>query len=379
MWTRRELPMVVASMWSASATDANCNSQSRRASEPIVQAPLLIDALSGPGDDPDAQSRKPLSSRALDDIRDSGLNAVNLTVGGVGHYARDYGLSIENIAYWNSQIAAHPDRLLLVRRFADLLETKSSGRLGLIYGFQDSTPLADDTGRIELFERLGVRVFQMTYNRRNLLGDGCLEPANAGLSMLGHTFVEHLNARKLLIDLSHAGERTTRETIAASTSPVAITHTGCAALAPLPRNKTDAELRAVAEKGGVAGVYLMPFLRTEGQPTAADFVRHVEHAVNVCGEEHVGVGTDGGISPVAFDEEYRSRFAGLIAERQAAGIAAPGERSDAYPFIPDLNRSDRLQRIAALLAQHGHGSQRIDKILGGNFARLLRTVWADRE
>jgi membrane dipeptidase len=337
----------------------------------------VIDALGGPGD-ADAKSGVPLSARALEDVRASGLTAVNVTVSGVGSYEKDYDTTIRNIAYWNAQIAAHPELLLLVRSMADITAAKGSARLGVIYGFQDATPIGEDLGRVDTFGELGVRVFQLTYNRRNLVGAGCLEPSNAGLSTFGRALVERLNERKYLIDLSHGGERTTREAIAASKLALAISHTGCAALAPLPRNKTDAELKALAEKGGVAGIYLMPFLRSEGQPMAEDLLRHIEHAVKVCGEDHVGIGTDGGISPIKFDAEYRKKFAAEVAERRAHGISAPGERPDVYTFLPDLNSVDRYARIGALLAERGHTEERVAKILGGNFARLFDTVWSGR-
>jgi membrane dipeptidase len=290
---------------------------------------VVIDALGGPGE-PDAKPRAPLSPKALEDVRASGLTAVNVTVSGVGSYAKDYDTTIRNIAFWNAQIAAHADSLLLVRSAADICAAKRSKRLRLIFGFQDATPIAEDLQRVDTFGELGVRVFQLTYNRRNLVGDGCLEPGNAGLSGFGQALIERLNERKFLIDLSHGGERTTREAIAASKAPVAITHTGCAALAPLPRNKSDAELKLLADNGGVVGIYLMPFLRATGQPTAEDLIRHIEHAVAICGEDHVGIGTDGNISPVTFDAEFRRKFAAEVAERRAAGISAPGERSDVY-------------------------------------------------
>jgi membrane dipeptidase len=309
-------------------------------------------------------------------VRASGLTAVNLTVSGVGSYAKDYDTTIRNIAYWHAQIAAHANVLLLVRRAADLSEAKRSKRLGLIFGFQDATPIAEDLERVDTFGELGVRVFQLTYNCRNLVGDGCLEPGNAGLSKFGQSFIERLNERKFLIDLSHGGERTTREAIAASQVPVAITDTGCAALAPLPRNKSDAELKLLADKGGVVGIYLMPFLRSAGQPTAEDLVRHIEHAVGVCGEDHVGIGTDGTISPVKFDAAFRKKFAAEVAERRAAGISAPGERADVYTFLPDLNSADRFVHIAALLSKRGFSDARITKILGANFARLFDAVWS---
>jgi membrane dipeptidase len=129
-------------------------------------------------------------------VRASGLTAVNVTVSGVGSYAKDYDATIRNIAYWNAQIAAHADVLLLVRTTADIAEAKRSKRLGLIFGFQDATPIAEDLERVDTFGELGVRVFQLTYNRRNLVGDGCLEPGNAGLSKFGQSYVERLNERR---------------------------------------------------------------------------------------------------------------------------------------------------------------------------------------
>ena len=206
-------------------------------------AAIVIDALGGPGET-GAKPETPLSANALDDVHASGLTAVNLTVSGVGSYSKDYDTTIRNIAFWNAQIAAHPEVLLLVRKSADISEAKRSKRLGVVFGFQDATPIGEDLERIDMFAELGVRVFQLTYNRRNLVGDGCLEPGNAGLSKFGQSYIERLNERRLLVDLSHGGERTTREAIAASKVPVAISHTGCAALAPLPLDEGVAHARA---------------------------------------------------------------------------------------------------------------------------------------
>ncbi len=230
---------------------------------------------------------------------------------------------------------------------------------------------------MDTFRNLGVRIFQLTYNRRNLVGDGCLEPGNAGLSQFGRQFIARLNERKALVDLSHAGERTTLEAVDASKAPIAISHTGCAALAANPRNKTDNELRKLADKGGYVGMYMMPFLRTQGQPMAGDLVRHLDHAIDICGEDHVGVGTDGGISPVEVTPEFKKSFAEEINQRRKLGISAPGEQPDVYTFLPDLNTADRFDRLAVLLSAHKYPDARIEKVLGGNFARLLQTVWQD--
>jgi len=258
---------------------------------------MVIDALGGPGvDDPSAAEDAPLSARALADAKASGVTAVNITVNEVGNGPDRFEKTIDDIAGVEYEIAAHPDLFLKVLRASDLKLAKTSGRMGLIYGFQDTSMLDGDLKRLEVFHNLGLRICQPTYNVRNLMGDGCLEPADAGLSNLGRQFIGEVNRLRILLDLSHAGRRTIAEGIEAAKAPMAITHTGCRALADLPRNTDDSSLKALADKGGVVGIYFMPFLRTSGQPHAEDVALHLEHAVNVCGEDHVGLGTDGTIS-----------------------------------------------------------------------------------
>jgi membrane dipeptidase len=333
----------------------------------------VIDSLGSPGNanTPDA----PLSASDLADIRASGLTAINLTVGSVGSYAHDYDNAISQIAYMDGQIAAHGDVLMKFRDARDFVAAKRAGKLAVIYGFQDTTPFGEDPERLETFLNLGVRIVQLTYNRRNLVGDGCLEPGDAGLSNFGRDLVERMNQHGVLVDLSHCGHRTTDEGIIASKKPVAITHAGCAALSNLPRNKTDATLKSLADHGGVVGIYLMPYLRTSGQPMAEDVVAHIRHALDVCGEDHVGVGTDGVVSAVQLTEEYKKAFADEIAERRKRGVSAPGETEAVYTFVPDLNTPRRFETIAALLAKSGTSDRVIEKVIGGNFLRLFAETW----
>lgn len=345
---------------------------------PKDRAPFVIDGCGGPGDPADEDAAQ-LSARSLADARTSGVTAVNLTVGPVGDrpsLAAFEGI-FRDLARWEGEVARHPDTFLAIRGAGDLETARSSGRVGLVYGLQDGVAFHDDLSRLAVLHRFGVRIIQPTYNLRNLLGDGCLEPDGAGLSRAGQASIRRMNALGILVDLSHCGRRTTRDGIAASAVPVAFTHTGCAAVADHPRNKTDDELRALAGKGGVAGIFFMPYLRPGVQPTAQDVVRHVEHAVNVAGEDHVGIGTDGAISAVDFTPEYRARVQADIDQRKKAGIGAPGEVAGIYTFIPDLNTPRRLQTLGELLAARGHGSRRIDKILGENFARLFRETWKE--
>jgi len=133
----------------------------------------------------------------------------------------------------------------------------------------------------------------------------------------------------------------------------------------------------MAEKGGVIGIYQMPFLVEKGPPTQEDFVRHLEHALNVCGEDHVGVGSDLSITPLDATPEFRTQHRQAIESRRERGISAPGEDPEVLAYVEDLNTPRRLERIADLLASRRHSSARIEKIIGGNWMRVLGEVWAE--
>ncbi len=312
-------------------------------------------------------------------IRASGLSAVVLTLAPSGKFWMDdaaFEKTKANIARWDALVARYPDDLAHIRGGDDLRRAQREGKLGLIYGFQGTESLGEDIERIPMFRERGVRVIQLTHNRRNLVGDGCMEPGDAGLSNFGRQVVERLNAEKIVVDLAHGSARTMAEGIAASRAPSLISHTGCRALADLPRNTHDATLRALGDKGGVAGIIFWPYLRTDTQPMAEDVIRHIEHAVNVCGEDHVGIGTDTGIAPIertpAFEKDNREWVAGAVED----GVFERGRPPDLYTFIPDLNTADRFDTLASLLSKRGHSGARIEKILGGNFARVFAEVWS---
>ena len=160
-----------------------------------------------------------------------------------------------------------------------------------------------------------------------------------------------------------------------SKKPLAFTHKGSAAQNEHPRNRTDEELRAVAAKGGVAGIYFMPFLCDGKQPTAADIIRHLEHMIDVAGEDHVSIGTDGSVSTEVVNEEFKEIFAGFVRRRQEAGISAPGETKEGYLFANELNTPRRLETLAEMLSARGHGDARIEKILGKNLVRVFSETW----
>jgi membrane dipeptidase len=335
---------------------------------------IVIDGLGGLGN---SETAGPLTDAQVQDVRNSGLTCVHLTMRPVGTTPPDtaFTQAVINIGQMEWEIDSHADVFSRIRRVADIDAAKASGRTGLIYGFQDAVAFETDLSRLDELHRLGIRIVQMTYNRRNLLGDGCLEPANAGLSKAGVEALAKMNELGILVDLSHCGRQTAADAIKASTKPVAFTHTGCAALNDHPRNRTDAELRAVSEKGGVSGIYFMPFLSEGRQPTAADVIRHFEHMLDVAGEDHVSLGTDGGISAEVLTPEFRERHASFVRERRAAGISAPGETETGYLFANELNMPRRFETLAEMLSKRGHSDARLEKILGANLVRVFSETW----
>ena len=316
-----------------------------------------------------------IDARAINDTRASGTTAINVTLGYISGPEDPYEYTIRDIDEWNSIIHERRADLVKILSAEDILAAQRENRIGIIFGFQNGASVGNDTDRIKVFTNLGVRIIQLTYNDRNQIGDGSAVAENSGLTRFGHEVVAALNESRVLVDLSHSGEQTCLDAINTSTAPVAITHTGCRALTNLPRNKTDEELRLVAETGGVVGIYFMPFLREDGQARADDVIRHIEHALDVCGQDHVGVGTDGDATAIDDMTKYRVAIAGELQQRKKAGVSAAGETSRVVPLVPDLMGPTQFQKLADMLHKRGHSPNSIEKILGLNFLRLMKEVW----
>jgi membrane dipeptidase len=342
---------------------------------------IIVNALGGLEDPNQPESNAEasvLEPRVLRDAHDSGLTAVNVTLGYVSGDADPFEQSVRDVAQMDARLRAGAKDLLKVYTAEDIQRARSAGRIGVIYGFQNAAMLGSDVTRVDLFANLGVRVIQLTYNPANALGDGSMAPENRGLTPFGREVVERLNARRVMVDLSHSGQRTCLEAAQASKQPISINHTGCRALNDLPRNKTDEELALVASKGGFVGIYFMPFLNPTGHATAEDVVAHIDHAVNVCGEDHVGIGTDGTVTAIDDLEAYKKVLADEVQARRKAGVSAAGERPDTLPFVVDLRGVGQFRDLAARLDRRGYASARIEKILGQNFLRYAREVWGAR-
>ena len=336
----------------------------------VYQRAIVIDALANPGSmNVSWPPRGPLSQKQRDAIASSGITAINVTVS-----ADSFESTTRNIALWQGEVDRYPSLLSIVRRHSDIARAKEDRTLGLIIGFQNTDMLERDLSRIDVYQRLGVRIIQLTYNDRNLVGDGCLEPGNAGLSAFGRQVVERMNSLGIAVDLSHCGTQTTADGIAASTRPPLITHSGCREVYRHPRSKEDRELKAMADKGGVVGIYFMPFIGAgPGAPTTEMLMRQIDHAIKICGVDHVGIGSDLSTAPIDETPEYLSEHKSFVDGRVRRGISAPDEMRPL--FIPELNHPRRIEGVVRGLSQRKHSTAAIEKIIGGNFHRVFKEIW----
>jgi membrane dipeptidase len=331
----------------------------------LYQRAIVIDSLCSPFLD---QVTAP-SPALVAVVQKSGITAVNYTVSDT-----TFEGTINMLAWLDALVEKYPEAFTIIRRYSEIARAKRENKVGIIPGFQYTAFLEEKPERIEVFRNLGVRIMQLTYNVRTIFGDGCLEPGNAGLSRAGVAAVKKMNEIGVAVDLSHSGYRTTSEAIAASSKPVLISHSGCAAVYAHPRNKPDEILKALADRGGYFGVYLMPYLvASPTVPTRQHVLDHLVHAIDVCGTDHVGIGSDGSIQETVLTAAQKADFEADMAQRKKLGIGAPGE--DRFPYVPDLNGPDHMEIIATELARRGQPSSVIEKVLGANFQRLCGEIW----
>ncbi len=330
---------------------------------------LVLDANSGP---PYEDGKLPLSPAAIQLVRESGVDVVKLSLGGIDS---GFDETVGEIAYLQRMIEVHPDVFLQVRVPGDLARPKAERKLGIILSFESVEMLGGEVARLEVFRNLGVRVMQLSYNKQSAFAAGVMAPEAGGLTEAGRQAVRRMNELGITIDVSHANPQTTSDVLALSAQPVVMTHAGSAVVHPHPRNKTDAQLRAVADKGGVIGIFDLPYLTASPrQPTADDYLAHLEHVLQVAGEDHVGLGSDVSLAPFDTSPQGMEGFRKDVERRQQAGLSAPEE--DRPPYVEGMNTPRRLEVVADRLLRRGHGEAVVEKILGANFARVFTANWA---
>lgn len=334
----------------------------------LHQKAVIVDGLTLVG-------RMPSDYGWVKTMKNSGVTASNLTISGRGgtfKYTYNFRSTVETIFKWYDLLERASE--FVASSFAtttkDILKAKDAKTHVLILGFQQADPIEDDLYLLSILYRLGARIMQLTYNERNLIGDGCTERTDCGLSKFGLQVVEEMNRLGMVIDLSHCGHMTAMETIEHSKDPVSFNHVGMRSICDNVRNKTDEEMKTLAEKDGVVGVIAWsPCTQVKKgiRPTVVDYLTHIDYAVNLVGVDHVGIGLDLNYGVITMEDEWE-RF-----RRKYPNVCGPWT---AYTRrVEGLETISRLINITRGLVAKGYSDQEINKILGGNFLKLFKKVW----
>ena len=316
----------------------------------------------------------------VDDLMRSGLACIRHTTGIIDQPDEDaFQQAMAGVAWSHRWLYENDKSLTLIRTPEDIIEAKENKKIGITFTIQNCHAIGDDLSRVATFWGLGVQTFQLTYNAQNQFGGGSNAPEDLPLTKLGHDLISTLNEAGAIIDLSHSGRQTCLDAIKASSAPIIISHSGCRALNNIPRNKSDEEMRAIAESGGTFGIYFMPFLAKDGQATSNHLIAHIEHALNICGEDHVSIGTDGTYRTIEDMSKVRAKFKQFTEARIEAGNAAQGEFLDNINLLPDIAGANQFYQLAEKLASRNHPQNRIEKILGKNELRLMTEIWPGRD
>lgn len=320
------------------------------------------------------------------------LHRGGVTVGNFTVASRTvYPDATRRVQRFRDQIVAHADDFLLVESADDIDRAKRTNRVGAILGFQDTMPIAptdrmqlnDDTEFLRAFYHMGVRIVQLTYNSLNYVGAGCCERVDPGVSNFGRQLIDGMNQLGILVDLSHCGDETTLEAAHYSDKPVVASHANARSVSNVGRNKTDEQIQAIAETGGLIGISVFPPLVKSDfethevhEATIHEVLDHIDYVVDLVGVDHVGFGSD--MNDKALDDGMTPPYAAYRNFRpEHSDVYGSGPIEEYEPFPRGLHRHTKLRNLARGLVARGYSDGDVQKILGGNFVRVFEKVWEE--
>ena len=301
-----------------------------------------------------------------DNLVKGGVTAINATIS----IWDDFETTMDNIAGWNQRFETFSNKIIKIRSVEDIYLAKKQKKCGVIFGWQNSSAIGANLERLSVFNDLGVKIIQITYNERNLVGNGCYENTDEGLINFGREFVSEMNKLGILIDLSHVGKKTSFDTIELSSQPVSITHSNSLNMDKHPRNKPDEMIIELAKRGGVIGSNAFPMFLPDGYAsTIENYLDRIDYLVDLVGPDHVAIGTDFCQSQTKTWFEWLFSSQGTIKSNKKIDVPQP------YTHLMGLENSSKFMNIATGLENRGYDWEDIKKIIGGNWLGLFKKVW----
>ncbi|RKX79141.1 MAG: peptidase M19, partial [Spirochaetes bacterium] len=293
-----------------------------------------------------------LNPNVFRNLKKGNVTAVNGTIAAWHNFTE----TMEMIGSLMTILDASKDSIFLVERAVDIVDAKRTGRTGFIMGFQDTAPLEGKLYTLRLFQKLGIRVIQLTYNTTNLVGSGFMTK-DEGITSFGQEVIEEMNRLGILIDISHCGEKTSAMAVEISVKPLAVTHANPYSFCPHPRNKSDSVLKAVAKKGGVVGINAFPaMLKTSGQASLEDYLNAIDYTVNLIGIDHTALGPD-------FMEEMPNEIADIVLKDIPAETR---EKMKKMPALKNFESISKAPEVTDGLFRRGYSEDEVRKIIGLN-------------
>jgi len=341
----------------------------------LVEGSLVIDMLglttiNGETSERWGPDYSGLSAADAAEFRSSEIDVFHIASGVGGRTQNEaYQNCLAFVGNYNSIIANRPDVFVRIDSAEDLAAVHGSDRAGILIGIQNSSHFRSPQD-VETFHRLGQRVSQLTYNSRNMIGNGSTERVDGGISDFGVSIVEEMNRVGMAVDVSHSGDQTTLDACEVSSAPVLYTHSNARALNPgHPRCKTDEAIRRMAETGGVMGITGVRNFVSDREPTTIEeYLDHFDHIRDLIGVEHLGIGSD--IDLHGYDDMPAEQYAALKANYK--GSYAFRDKID----IDEIAHPKRMFDVTDGLIRRGYTDDHIRGILGGNFQRVLAEIWA---
>lgn len=305
------------------------------------------------------------SERIFREMRDGGVHAVHVTIA----YHESFREMVLNIEQWNRWFEQCPDLIFLGHTGEDVRRAFDDNRTAIFFGLQNPSPIEDDLSLIEICHTLGVRFMQLSYNNQSLFASGCYEHDDAGITRFGRQAIAEMNRVGMAIDMSHSGERSTLEAIEFSSRPIAVTHSNPSWWHPVPRNKSDAVIKALTQSGGMLGVSIYPHhLKDGSQCTLSSFSEMLAECAERYGVEHLAIGSD-------LCQDQPDRVLTWMRHGRWAKVMDYGDGPNLTPGFPDQPewfRDNRdFRRVAIGLESVGFSVDEIDAIIGGNWLRFF--------
>lgn len=301
----------------------------------------------------------------LEEARTGGVNAIHVTVA----YWENTRETLANIADWRRRFREHGDLIVPARTAADVTAARRDGRIGIILGLQNCSPIEDDLRMVETLHELGVRIMQLSYNNQSLLATGCYENEDSGITRFGREVIREMNRVGMVVDMSHSAEKSTLQAIDLSARPIAITHANPTSFHAALRNKSDTVLRALGESGGMLGASLYPFhLRNGSDCSLRDFCEMIYRTAELIGIDHIGIGSD-----LCQNWDYATlewMRSGRWASAPDCGEGSAGDKD--WPRQPEwFANSLGFPNIVEGLSQTGFDAADVARIMGLNWLRFF--------